>query len=84
MNGLRAKISRFHVLINQSKATGFPLQVVGIAARTLGSVPYERMAFYGGNDEARETTKSIITLAGNSEKLQQFNTREEALLWLKS
>ena len=68
-------------------ATNVPKQDSGArkaAVEIVLSVPYDRVALYGGSPFIRNVAGLIVKAVGKSHKFGFFATREEAVKWLKS
>ena len=68
-------------------ATNVPKQDSGArraAVEIVLSVPYDRVALYGGSPFIRNVAGLIVKAVGKSHKFGFFNTKEEAVKWLRA
>lgn len=67
--------------------TGMTSLDPGAAKQGIGGVAtiaYDKIAVFGGSHDIIHKVGDILHLAGDESKTKMFNTREEALVWLKS
>ena len=79
---LRTSGKAVKVLIDISEQTAATPDSNQMSLKVLDTIPYDKMAIYGGTKTLNDITNGIIAASGKAETTQVFETREDAVSWL--
>ncbi len=79
-----SKFGFINGLVDISKLTGVDFQARVNALSGLNSASFDRAAMITGNDSATmRVVEFLVSLSGNGEKFKFFDSKDEAVAWLK-
>lgn len=73
-----------NLLVDLRKIGGQTLAARQVSAHALQTLPYHKIAIFGGSRFLQQVTNLVIAAAHQQDRVKQFPAKAEALAWLKA